>query len=55
MSGRSRRVEREGENREVLPLEILAARGEAGNREEGGSWGKPGFPHATEPEAEEVA
>jgi hypothetical protein len=50
-----RLVEREGENREVLPLRILAARGEAGCPEEGGSWGKHGFPHATEPEAEEDA
>jgi hypothetical protein len=50
----SRRVEREGENREVLPLGILAACGEASTPEEGGSWGKHGFPHATEPKAEEA-
>ena len=50
MSGR---VEGEGGNREVPPVAILG--GAEGNlEEEGGSWGKPGFPHATEPEAEEV-
>jgi hypothetical protein len=28
---------------------------EASSKEEGGSWGKPGFLHATEPKAEEAA
>jgi len=50
-----RHVEGEGGNREVHPLPFLAACGEASTPEEGGSWGKPGFPHATEPKAEEVA
>jgi hypothetical protein len=52
MSGRRCRVERDGENREVLPLGILASCGEAGTPEEGASWGKHCFPHATEPEGE---
>jgi len=39
-------------NREVPRIEI---RGAASSVKEGGSWGKPGFPHATEPEAREVA
>ena len=49
-----------GGNREVPPLEILGGCGdlraayvEAYPEEEGGSWGKPGFPHATEPQAKE--
>jgi hypothetical protein len=53
-------VEGAGGNREVPPLEILAvrgdlsgARGEAYVQKEGGSWGKHGFPHATEPQARE--
>ena len=49
-------------NREVPRIEILRllrvhlrdALAEACPEEEGGSWGKHGFPHATEPEAEEV-
>ena len=48
-------------NREVPRIEILrlraqlrGARAEASTEEEGGSWGKHGFPHATEPEAEEA-
>ena len=48
-------------NREVPPSEILVARGdlsdagaEANIGEEGGSWGKHGFPHATEPKAREA-
>ncbi len=46
-------VEGVGGNREVPPAAILG--GAEGNfEEEGGPWGKPGFPHATEPEAEEV-
>ena len=46
-------VEGEGGNREVPPHGILG--GAEGNpEEEGGSWGKHGCPHATEPEAEEV-
>ena len=49
-------------NREVPRIEILRLRAhpggalaEACSEEEGGSWGKHGFPHATEPEAEEAA
>ena len=47
-------VEGVGGNREVPPAEFLGG-AEADLEEEGGSWGKHGFPHATEPEAEEVA
>ncbi len=50
MSGR---LEGEGGNREVPPAEILGG-AVAHSEEEGGSWGKHGFPHATEPEAEEA-
>jgi hypothetical protein len=53
-------VEGEGGNREVSPLLLFDVRGdlsgadvEACNPEEGGSWGKHGFPHATEPQARE--
>jgi hypothetical protein len=46
-------VEGVGGNREVPPVVILGG-AEATLEEEGGSWGKPGFPHATEPEAEEA-
>jgi hypothetical protein len=53
-------VEGEGGNREVSPLFIFDARGdlsgagiEANTPEEGGSWGKHGFPDATEPQARE--
>jgi hypothetical protein len=49
-------------NREVPRIEILSAHvdlsgvgAEASSKEEGGSWGKPGFLHATEPKAEEAA
>jgi hypothetical protein len=55
-------VEREGGNREVSPLLFSEGRGDlsgaglgAYSDEEGGSWGKHGFPHATEPEAREAA
>jgi hypothetical protein len=49
----SARVEGAGGNREVPPIWILG--GAEGNvEEEGGSWGKHGFPHATEPEAKEA-
>jgi hypothetical protein len=48
-------------NREVPRIDILSvgadlrgARPEARSGEEGGSWGKPGFPRA-EPQAEEAA
>jgi hypothetical protein len=51
MSGR---MEGEGGNREVPPVDVLGG-AEARLDEEGGSWGKLGFPHATEPEAEEEA
>jgi hypothetical protein len=47
-------------NREVPRIEILEVRGDASGarfeaipEEEGGSWGKHGFPHATEPKAKE--
>ena len=46
-------------NREVPRIEILARRadlsGASGKArlEEGGSWGKHGFPHANEPKARE--
>ncbi|HYY62975.1 MAG TPA: hypothetical protein VE688_00055 [Gaiellaceae bacterium] len=56
----SRLVEGEGGNREVPPPLLVGERGgsiaaiaDANLEEEGGSWGKHGFPHATEPEAEE--
>jgi len=49
-------------NREVPRIEILrlradlrGAQAEACAEEERGSWGKHGFPHATEPEAKEAA
>jgi hypothetical protein len=46
-------------NREVPRIVILEVRGDASGArfeaipEEGGSWGKHGFPHATEPKAKE--
>jgi len=49
-----RRVEGAGGSREVPPLVLLGG-AEALLEEEGGSWGKHGFLHATEPEAEEAA
>jgi hypothetical protein len=48
------RVEGAGGNREVPPVAVLGG-AEANWEEEGGSWGKHGFHHATEPEAEEAA
>jgi hypothetical protein len=48
------RVEGARGNREVPPNEILGG-AETNAEEEGGSWGPHGFPHATEPEAEEAA
>jgi hypothetical protein len=49
-------------NREVPLIAILSLRvdlrdawAEAYKEEEGGSWGKHGFPHATEPKAKEAA
>jgi hypothetical protein len=42
-----------GGNREVPPIAIRAG-GAAKLQGEGGSWGKQGFPHATEPKAEEA-
>jgi perosamine synthetase len=44
-------VEGEGGNREVPPSEILGVHAEASSEEEGGPWGKHGFPHGSEPEA----
>jgi hypothetical protein len=53
-------VEGEGGNREVSPLFLSDARGDlsgagvgARSHEEGGSWGKTGFPHLTETKAKE--
>jgi len=43
-----------GGNREVPPPEILGG-AEAYSEEEGGSWGKHGFPHGSEPKANDVA
>ncbi len=51
--GVSRLVEGVRGNREVPPRAILGTRAEADPGKEGGSWGKHGFPHATEPEARE--
>ncbi len=55
-AGASRRVEREGGNREVSPLLVSGVRGDlsgagggAYSDEEGGSWGKHGFLHANSP------
>jgi hypothetical protein len=49
-------------NREVPRIAILSPRADPGGawveacaEEEGGSWGKHGFPHATEPKAKEEA
>jgi hypothetical protein len=49
-------------NREVPRIEILSLRADvsaaqvvASPGEERGAWGKPGFPHATEPKAKEEA
>ena len=57
----SRHVEGEGGNREVSPLPLSDERGDLSGAyvgafpKEGDSWGKHGFPHATEPQAREVA
>ena len=52
--------EGEGGSREVSPLGLFDVRGdlsgasvEASNPAEGGSWGKHGLPHASEPQASE--
>ena len=42
-------------NREVSHREIFDRRIEASPEEEGGRWGKHGFPHGSEPEASDVA
>ena len=54
-------MEGEGGNREVPPVAFLGGRGdmrgtraEAYFEEEGASWGKHGFPHASEPKASET-
>ena len=51
-----------GGNREVSPIDLFDARGDLGGAggeaslpEEGGPWGKHGFPYATEPKAREEA
>ena len=57
MSGHTSLWGRAPANREVSRLLLLAARGDlSGARgkasiEEGGSWGKHGFPHGSEPQA----
>jgi hypothetical protein len=56
----SRHVEGEGGNREVSPLLLSDERGDLSGAYVGaspneGGWGKHGFPHATEPQAREVA
>ena len=57
----SRHVEGDGGNREVSTLLLSDERGDlsgayvGASLKEGGSWGKHGFPHATEPHASEVA
>jgi hypothetical protein len=57
----SRHVEGDGGNREVSPLLLSGERGDlsgayvGASSKEGGSWGKHGFPCATEPKAREVA
>ena len=56
----SRHVEGDGGNREVSPLLLSDERGDlsgayvGASPKEGGSWGKHGFPHATEPQAREA-
>jgi hypothetical protein len=47
-------VEGAGGNREVPPRCFLGG-AEASLEEEGGSWGRPGFPHGSEPEARDAA
>jgi hypothetical protein len=42
-----------GGNREVPPIEILGG-AEGNSEEEGGTWGKHGFPHGSEPEASDA-
>jgi hypothetical protein len=51
--GERRRVEGEGGNREVPPRAVLGG-AEANLEEEGGSWGKPGFPHGNETRASDA-
>ena len=54
-------VEGVGGNREVSPLSLLGARGDLraawaeARLEEGGSWGKHGFLHGSEPKASDEA
>ena len=48
-----RRGEGKGGNREVPPREFLGE-AEATFEEEGGTWGKHGFPHGSEPEASDA-
>jgi hypothetical protein len=50
--GDSRSGEGAGGNREVPPSVVLGARVEGNSEEEGGPWGKHGFPHAKEPSSE---
>ena len=52
--------DREGGNREVSPRVVSGARGDLSGagvgafKKEGGSWGKHGFPNATEPQVREA-
>jgi hypothetical protein len=54
-------VQGAGGNREVSPFHLFDARGDLSGAgveafpEEGGSWGRHGFPHATEPKARKEA
>ncbi len=47
-------VEGAGGNRKVSPYDLLGG-AEASLEKEGGSWGKPGFPHGSEPKARDAA
>jgi glutamate racemase len=52
-AGVSAGVEGIGGNRKVPPLSLVG--GAEASSEEGGSWGKPGFPHGSEPQARDTA
>jgi hypothetical protein len=61
MSRCRRRVEGFGGTGRFPPVEVLGGGGDMraapaeANLREGGSWGKHGFPHASEPKASETA
>jgi hypothetical protein len=50
----SERVEGAGENRQVPAAAVVGVRADACVSREGGSWGKQGFPHATEAQRREA-